>query len=376
MKAVIAVISDVSTDMRVRKLALLMVEEGLDVTVLGRYSRAAVPPFIPGVNVIRIKVPFSKGPAMYLLFNLLLFFRLLFSRFDICVASDLDTLGPCYIVSGLFRKTLVYDSHEYFTGQYGLEERRFKYFLWKSAERMMLPRIKHMITVSDSIAALYRNEYGVEPVVVRNIAPDVSHLLPHDRSELGVAERELLVVFQGSGINPGRGGEELLAAIPMTEGVRLLVIGSGDIIESLRRTAEESKASDRIIFLPRMSWEEMMRYTMICDAGLSLDTDTCVNQRYSLPNKIFDYIAAGIPVVVSPLPEVSALIERYGCGIVLEDLSPDSLARQLQRLADDRLLLLSIKQRAVEGRREMTWESEKLKEQEMIRGVIKSNRNR
>ncbi len=376
MKAVIAVISDLSTDMRVRKLALLMVEEGLDVTVIGRYSGNSVPPVIKGVNVFRIKVPFSKGPAMYVLFNLFLFFRLLFRRFNICVASDLDTLVPCYLVSGLFRKTLVYDSHEYFTGQYGLEERRFKYFLWKSAERMIVPRIRHMITVSDSIAALYRTEYGVEPVVVRNVSPDVSHLLPHDRSELGVAERELLVVFQGAGINPGRGAEELLEAISMTERVRLLVIGTGDIIGRLRRKALENKASGRIFFLPRMPWEEMMRYTMSCDAGVSLDTDTCINQRYSLPNKIFDYIAAGIPAIVSPLPEMSTLIEKYGCGIVLEEVSPESVAGQLQRLADDRSLLLSMKRRSVEARRELTWEIEKLKEQELIRGVIKSNRNK
>lgn len=376
MKAVIAVISDLSTDMRVRKLAKLMVEEGLEVTVLGRHSGAEAPPPEIGVNVIRIKVPFKKGPAMYLLFNLFLFFKLLLRRFDICVASDLDTLVPCYVVSRLFKKSLVYDSHEYFTGQYGLEERRFKYFLWKTTERLIVPGIRHIITVSDSIAALYRTEYGIEPVVVRNVSPDVSHLLPHDRSELGVAGQELLVVFQGSGINPGRGAEELLEAIPMTERVRLLVIGTGDIMRSLHRAAEKNQASGRIIFLPRMPWEEMMRYTISCDAGLSLDTDTCINQRYSLPNKIFDYIAAGIPAVVTPLPEVSSLIEKYGCGIVLEEFTPESLARELQRLADDRLLLLSMKERTVEARKELTWEIEKLREQELIRGVIKSNRNK
>ena len=377
MKAVIAVISDLSTDMRVMKLALLMAEEGIEVTVLGRSSVTSVqPPGMPGVKAIRIRVPFRKGPAMYLLFNLFLFFRLIIRRFDICVASDLDTLVPCYLVSGMCRKTLVYDSHEYFTGQYGLEKRRCKHFLWKSAERMTVPRVRYMITVSNSIAELYRHEYGVEPVVVRNVSPDVSHLLPHDRSELGVAERELLVVFQGSGINPGRGAEELLAAIPLTERVRLMVIGSGDIIESTRVAAAESEASERIIFIPRMPWEEMMRYTMCCDAGLSLDTDTCINQRFSLPNKLFDYIAAGIPAVVSPLPEVTALVDRYGCGIVLEEVSPKAIAQQLQRLADDRLLLLSLKQRAVAARRELNWQNEKVREQELIRSVIKSNRNK
>ena len=371
-KAVIAAISDLSTDMRVRKLALLMAEEGIEVTVIGRRSDYQMPPAVNGIKSTRIRVPFRKGPAMYLLFNLFLFFRLLFRRYEICVACDLDTLIPCYLVSELFGKALIYDSHEYFTGQYGLEERRLKHFLWKSAERLTVPGVKHMITVSNSIADLYRHEYGVDPIVVRNVAPDVSHLVPHERSELGVAVNELLLVCQGSGFNPGRGGEEIIGAMAMTAGVRLLFIGSGDAIDSLYRSAAESPASDRIIFLPRMPWEEMMRYTMCCDAGLSTDTDTCTNQRYSLPNKLFDYIAAGIPAVVSPLPEVSALVEHYGCGTVLEEVTPDAIAREIQRLADDPALLSALKERVLAARRELTWEKEKIREQELIRSVIKS----
>jgi glycosyltransferase involved in cell wall biosynthesis len=371
-KAVIAVISDLTTDMRVSKLALLMAEEGLEVSVIGRLSGYPLPPAVPGIKATRLWVPFRKGPAMYLCFNLFLFFRLLFKRSEIIVACDLDTLVPCYLVSRLFRKKLVYDSHEYFTGQYGLEERRIRHFIWKSAERLTVPRIKYMITVSDSIADLYRREYGVDPVVVRNVAPDVSYLRPRERSELGATDNELLMVCQGSGINPGRGGEELIRAMAMTTGVRLLMIGSGDAIEGLRRIATESPARDRIIFLPRMPYEEMMRYTMCCDAGLSADTDTCINQRYSLPNKLFDYIAAGIPAVVSPLPEVTALVEHYGCGTVLEEVTPDAIAGEIRRLADNPVLLHALRERSRAARQELTWEKEKLREQELIRSVIES----
>jgi len=115
---------------------------------------------------------------------------------------------------------------------------------------------------------------------------------------------------------------------------------------------------------------------MCCDAGLSLDTDTCVNQRYSLPNKFFDYIAAGIPALVSPLPEVAALVEKYGCGKVLEAVTPESIACELQLLADDPRLLSSLKENAVEARRELNWEREKEGERELIRSVVKSKSNR
>ncbi len=373
MNAVIAVISDLSTDMRVKKMALLLAEEGWSVTLIGREKGGGLPLSLAGVKTHRIRVPFRKGPAMYILFNFFLFWHLLFRRFDLCVACDLDTLVPCSVISRLTGKILVYDAHEYFTGQQGLAERRFKQSAWKWAERKTVPGVRHMITVSESIADLYRREYGVNPVVIRNMPPPVSHLVPRDRSELGAGDDELLVVFQGSGINEERGAEELADAISMVESVKLVVIGSGDIIESLRIRAMQGGAGDRILFLPGMPWEEMMTYTLCCDAGLSLDKDTCVNQRYSLPNKLFDYLAAGIPAVVSPLPEVSAVIERYGCGVVLDEVTPGAIALTLEKLRDDRIFLESLKSKAAEAARELNWEKEKVKEQEFFRSVIQSN---
>lgn len=356
--------------MRVQKHAMLLAGEGYEVTLIGRETGSRLPLPMPGIDAGRIRVPFKKGPGMYILFNFFLFWRLLFRRFDLCLACDLDTLIPCYIVTRLTGRRLVYDAHEYFTGQHGLAERRVKHSIWKWAERGILPKVRHMITVSDSIAELYQREYDVAPVVIRNLAPSVTHLEPHDRSALGASEEELLVVFQGSGINEGRGARELINAMTVVERIRLVIIGSGDIIDSLRKSAHESRSAERIMFLSRMPWEEMMRYTMCCDAGLSLDADTCVNQRYSLPNKLFDYIAAGIPAIVSPLPEVASLISRYECGVVIGEVTPGAIATALERLRDDRVFLLSLREKTAEARRELTWEKEKIKEQEFFRSVI------
>ncbi len=356
--------------MRVQKHAMFLAGAGFKVTLIGREAGSQLPLALPGVDACRIRVPFRKGPGMYILFNFFLFWRLLFRRFDLCLACDLDTLVPCYIVTRLSGRRLVYDAHEYFTGQQGLAERRVKHAIWKWTERRILPKIRHMITVSGSIADLYHKEYGVTPVVIRNVAPSVTHLEPHDRGAMGASEEELLVIFQGSGINEGRGARELIKAMDMVERIRLVFIGSGDIIESLRRSAYESGAAERIRFLPRMPWEEMMRYTMSCDAGLSLDEDTCVNQRFSLPNKLFDYIAAGIPSVVSPLPEVESLIGIYGCGFVIGEVTPVAIAVALERLRADRGFLLSLREKTAEARRELNWEKEKIKEQELFESVI------
>ena len=370
MKVLIAVISDMATDMRVQKQARLLEEMGCDVTVMGRRRPGSIPLSIPGVKIKRICVPFKKGPGMYLMFNLFLFVRLLFRGFGLCVSCDLDTLVPCYLVSRIRRKKLVYDAHEYFTGQYSLAGRRFKYNVWKKAEKWILPELRHMITVSDSIADLYRSEYGVEPVVIRNIAPQVTHLVSHDRIALDASPDELLVIFQGSGIHEGRGAEELIDAIPMVEGVKLVIIGSGDIIDRVHKQVRENGDENKIIFLPGMPWEQMMRYTMCCDAGLSLDSDNCINHRYSLPNKLFDYIAAGIPVIASDLTEVAAVIKKYNCGILLNEVKPVVIAEALTELRDDRAYLRQLKENAGKAQEELTWEREKIREQKFFRSVM------
>lgn len=376
MKALIAVISDLVTDMRVKKHASLLAEMGFDVTLIGRKSAGTDDMHILPGKSVRLSVPFRRGPFMYLSYNLMLMFQLFFRRADIYVSNDLDTLLPCFTASRLFSKPLVYDAHEYFTGQYGLPERKFRHWVWKRLEMWILPGISHMMTVSESIASLYRGEYGVNPVVIRNVAPAADHIIPADRRGIVNREDDLLVVFQGAGINPGRGAEELIDAMTLTDGVTLLIIGSGDIIGDIRRRVADRGLEEKVKFVPRVPWEQMMSYTMCCDAGLSLDTDTCLNQRFSLPNKLFDYIAAGIPVVVSPLPEVSAVVKSYKCGIVLGEVTPQAICGALTTLRDNRLLLDSLKKGAAVARKEQTWETEKRKEQEFIQSVINTKEQR
>ena len=234
MRATIAVISDLSTDMRVQKQALLLTDMGYTVTLIGRNTGKSPSLFLPRIRIIRLRVLFRRGPAMYILFNVALLLRLLTRRSELYVANDLDTLIPCFYASRLFGKPLVYDAHEYFTGQFGLEERKFKYSVWKKAERRFVPKVRHMITVSNSIADLYRKEYGVDPVVIMNVAPSTDELIPYNRKKLGVGADDLLVIYQGSGINPGRGIMELVNAMTMLERIRLIIAGSGDMIEEVK----------------------------------------------------------------------------------------------------------------------------------------------
>ena len=350
----------ICNDNRVRKIASLVKESGSDVTIIGRKSGQCTGEEIPGFKIVRLRMIFKRGFFFYAFFNIRLFFRLLFRHNDIIVANDLDTLLPAYLVSTLKKSTLVYDSHEYFTGVQELQDRPLIKWVWKTIERMVFPKLKYVMTVSDSIAALYEEEYGIRPLTVRNCAPGSGAIANYSHEELGVGSDDLLVILQGTGINAGRGGMELAEAIATTAGITLLIVGNGDMLPDIRKKVAEAGADRKVRFLPPMPWHEMMRYTKSADAGISPDRATNINNMYSLPNKLFDYISAGIPVIAGPLKEVRNILEAHNCGIIVPEINADELARALIFLRDDREKLQLLKKNASKASEILSWEKESM----------------
>jgi len=374
MRVVSSIINDISTDQRVMKQAAVLKSLGCNVTVVCR-RKADFKFASDDFSVFRFRFLINKGPLFYLVFNIRLLIFLLFKRYDIYVANDLDTLLPNYIVSRLRRKPLVYDSHEYFTGQHGLMERRFAYSTWKKIERSIVPGLRYMITVSDSIAGLYNAEYGVTPEVIRNMAYSSSGITPVRLEDIGITNNDFRLVIQGAGLNPGRGVLELLDALRLVSGVHLVIIGSGDALNDIKMKISSLGLNERVTLIPQLPWGEMMRYTLACDAGISLDKDTCINQKLSLPNKLFDYLSAGIPVIASPLPEVSKIINEYKCGIVAEYVTPESISRAIIQLRDNKELTAEMKKSAKAASGVLNWERESIRETAFFRKIIDEYRN-
>jgi glycosyltransferase involved in cell wall biosynthesis len=236
---------------------------------------------------------------------------------------------------------------------------------------MIFPRLKYVMTVSDSIAVQYENEYGIRSVTVRNCSILSTGINGYSREELNVDKEHLLLILQGTGINIDRGGEELIEAIRMTENVSLLVIGSGDLLPALKEKVSQLNISDRVRFIPALPWEELMRYTRSADAGLSLDKDTNLNYRFSLPNKLFDYISAGIPVIAGNLPEVSKIIRDTGCGLIIPDINEDEIARVLKNLSGNRELLNELKHNAKNASEYLNWENESERVRDFYKQILK-----
>ena len=358
-KVVLSVTNDLYTDPRVDKVCNFLTRNGFDVTLVGRRygDSAALAP--RAYKTHRMRLLFRKGAFFYAEYNIRLFFYLLFHHFDLFVANDLDTLLPNFLISRLKRKRIVYDSHEYFCGELSIANRPFVRKVWLSIEKFCFPKLKDVITVSQSIVDQYEKEYGIRPHLVRNIPPKATPPVTETRASLQLPEDKTIVILQGNGLNEGRGGEELVEAMPFVdEKAVLLIVGNGTMIPQLKERVKELKMEERVRFVPRVTPEKLFNFTYLADIGIALDRDLSPNLRFSLPNKLFEYIKAGTPMVVSNLIERARIVGQYQVGLIVEDFQPENIAKKINKLVNDKQLYEEMKANCQVAAEELCWENE------------------
>jgi glycosyltransferase involved in cell wall biosynthesis len=298
---------------------------------------------------------------------------------DVVHAHDAAMLLPGVVGARVTGALLVYDSHELATSV-PYRERAWAWFV-ASIEQLVVPRCAAVITVSDGIAERLRLRYSLRdrPTVVRNVTalrlrvPEAradaadslvgqDHAEPADRqglrARIGIGTETPLVLHQGAPA-PDRGCESLLAAVQQLPGVHLAFLGDPEpgYGAVLRRTAHAHGIQDRVCFLPSVPLEELLANTAQADVGVTLLQDTCENHRLALPNKLFEYIAARVPVVASALPETLSLVEDHGVGWCVPPGDPAALAQTLN-LALGRRGDPELHRRLASAAAELSWERE------------------
>ncbi len=354
-KIIVSAISDLVTDQRVRKECITLHKMGYQVLLIGRKSdRNFSLDHLP-YKTIRFYNLFQRGPLMYLMFNLQLFFYLLFKRSDILWSNDLDTLLPNYLISQLKKIKLVYDTHEYFTESvYKKSSRK----VWEKLESYLFPRLKNVITVNGSIKKMYEDKFGVAVTVIRNVPfqlrkkeSDKNIILPKDKK---------ILIIQGMGLNENRGAEEAVEMMQFLPADFILYfIGSGTILNRLKQMVVGLKLESKVIFVDAMPYEQMIEYTKQSFLGLIFEKiEVSDEHRFSLPNKFFDYLHAGIPVLSSKAPEIKKIIEKFNVGAFIDSFNPKEIAQKVISISKDKETYQTWKLNTLNASAELNWENE------------------
>lgn len=331
MRITVSVTNDIVADQRVHKVCTTLLQNGYEVKLIGRKLFNSKP-VKRSYCTKRMKLWFHRSLFFYAEFNIRLFFYLLFDKTDIFLSNDTDTLPANYLASVIRRKPLVFDAHELFPEAPEIVDRKWVKKVWTAIEDLIFPRLKNAYTVCDSIAAFYNEKYRINMQVVRNIPVKTTPACFPAQKALIDKQGKKMILYQGA-VNVGRGIEWMIDAMPLLADFIFYVIGNGDKWEELKETVEKMRLTDRVIFTGQIPFEDLPAYTSQADIGINFLENKGLSYYYSLPNRIFDFIRARVPVLACDFPEIRKIIHGYNVGTLIDDFSPQSIASAIKQMS-------------------------------------------
>lgn len=251
-----------------------------------------------------------------------------------------------------YKAKLVYDTHELETETNGLAGFRKK--LSKKLEGLLIKRADLTLVVSENIADWYAKEYSIaRPPVVLN-APNKRELKTnnHFREQLGIGEGQVILLYQG-GLAAGRGVHLILEAFKQRTDDKVVAVfmGYGALEDDIKKAAAQHS---NIFFYPAVPPNVVLEYTSSADVGISLIENTCLSYYYCMPNKLFEYAMAGLPVLVSNMKEMAEFVAQNNSGFVLEDMTQEALNKLIDKVLQEDLQ--QIKLNAQQAALKNSWE--------------------
>jgi len=347
MKKVISIVlNNFKNDSRVLKENISLQNNGYDVQVVALWEDGFKEyEKIQNIPVHRVKL-ISKNWSKNKLVQLIKYFEFLYKvskkykDADILHCNDLNALPIGYIVKKFFNKNIkiVYDAHEYETQTNGLKG--IQKTLTKILEKFLIKYANKVITVSDAIADEYVRLYNIpKPALVLN-TPPFKQIEKKDifRETFNISKDSTIFLYQGA-LTKGRGIEILLKTFkqlskqPITNNqytnIPIIIFMGYGVLE--KDIIEASKEYKNIYFHQAVSPDILLDYTSSADFGISTIEDSCLSYRYCLPNKMFEYTMANVPVIVSNLPQMKKVVEKYQIGIVAKENTMQGLQEAIKK---------------------------------------------
>jgi glycosyltransferase involved in cell wall biosynthesis len=346
------VLNDFTRDSRVQKQASSLAKAGYDLTVFALWKKGLLKAEAKeGFKIRRIRIfsSFLSGSfgrlIKFLEFSCKVSWEI--KKTDIVHCHDYHPL-PAMLLANLFFRSkfrVIYDAHEYESQKLGLGELS-KLFI-RILEKISSYFVDGFITVSGSIMEMYGNLFSKIPKTLILNCPPYEKEVESNRlqSLLSIPSGAVNCLYQG-GFIPHRGIEELTQAFNNDEmkDVNIILMGHGGMTKAgqdlEKQILDLSIKQKNIYHVQSVPMHELLSFTSSASVGVCLTIDNCLNHRYSLPNKFFEYAMAGLPILVSDLPEMRKLVEDYNCGIICESITPEGIVKGLRELLRHDLKIL------------------------------------
>ncbi len=392
IKVCMHVLTSACADTRVMRAATALVEAGYAVSIVDIEDKVNHPNE-EEIRAVCMKHVMVSRSFFFTRFDKWTFIRLaqLFVRStlrliqtpaDMYHAHDVSALPACYIAARLRHKPIIYDAPEMPLFERPLSEmgrsRRWLHKLLGVLLAHMLPRCAGIITVSPPIVEEIRRRYRIpEVTLIRNI-PEYRAVPKSDRLRqyLGLKPEVRIALYQGS-LQQNRGLDRLVrAAAFLEQDIVIVMMGenTGTTQAELEALIAREGVADRVKILPPVPYAELLDWTASADIGLNVASpDYSLNVRYFLPNKLFEYLIAGVPILTSPLEAMVDIVKAYDVGQVLSSLAPADIGEAMNRMLADPVGLMHQRSNALEAaRNEFYWEKESLRLIHLYQGILQS----
>lgn len=342
------VTNDLTYDQRMIRIASSLANAGYTIKLVGRKLSKSVSLLKQPFQQKRINCLFTKGKLFYFEYNIRVFFYLLFKKMDCLGAIDLDTILPCYFISKIKKVQRVYDAHELFCEMKEVVRRPDVYKVWKKIEKYAVPKFVNGYTVSKPIADEFRKMYSVNYEVIRNLPLKQDIQIPLKEGKY--------ILYQGA-VNEGRGFEIIIPAMKIVN-APLIICGDGNFMQEAKRLVSENGLNNKIIFKGAVAPQQLQTYTHNAWVGINVIEDKGLNNYYSLANRFFDYMQAGVPQLCVDFPSYRVINEQFEIAVLITDLTPENVAKQLNILLEDEALYRRLQQNCLQARETFNWQNE------------------
>jgi glycosyltransferase involved in cell wall biosynthesis len=346
------VTNDLNYDQRMIRICSSLARAGYLVTLTGRKLKNSLPLNSRPYQQKRIFCFFSKGFLFYAEYNIRLFFWILTQKTDCICAIDLDTILPCLLASKLKGSRRVYDAHELFCEMKEVVTRPSRYRFWKWIEKICVPQFPNGYTVCRPIAGEFKYMYGVDYEVIRNLPLKNIPAEPTERTEP-------FFIYQGA-VNEGRCFETLIPAMQSVH-APLHVYGDGNFFNQTKSLIKTLKVEEKVTLKGNCKPEQLKSITPTACAGITLFENNGRSNYYSLANRYFDYIMAGIPQLCVDFPSYKEIQSEFEVALLIPDTRPETIAKALNLLLDDRVLHQRLQENCQKARMVLNWENEETK---------------